>query len=283
MFGFSDETYIDVASETGATVAFPSEGKSSFRKGAGRRRRGRGGDVVFVVSRIFGPSDIQDGPDLPCRERQARGGAALLWPGRKGCRDSGSSRDGDQERPDGEIIKDLTGEERWVFLKGGRGGQGTGISDRYQTDSPFLPSRGTRTGNAHRVELRSSRYRIVGFPNAGKSSLLNLLTNARSKVAGYPFRRKSTAGDVPLRRPRHRAGRYSGIIEGASQGAGMGFKFLRHISRTTGLRSYRSVRGQLPRRLRHLCDELRASLLKLLEKEQVIIGTKLDEPEAPSI
>jgi hypothetical protein len=49
------------------------------------------------------------------------------------------------------------------------------------------------------------------------------------------------------------------------------------------LRSYRSVRGQLPRRLRHLCDELRASLLKLLEKEQVIIGTKLDEPEAPSI
>jgi GTP-binding protein len=121
---------------------------------------------------------------------------------------------------------------------------------------------------------------FVGFPNAGKSSLLNMLTNARTKVAGYPFTTKIpqlgmfrydehdiVLADIP------------GLIEGASEGAGMGIKFLRHISRTTGLAFLIDLSDD-----RYLdaydilCKELEAFEPLLLEKQQVIIGTKLDEP-----
>ena len=121
---------------------------------------------------------------------------------------------------------------------------------------------------------------FVGFPNAGKSSLLNMLTNARSKVAGYPFTTKIpqlgmmrygdhdiVLADIP------------GLIEGASEGAGMGIKFLRHISRTTGLAFLVDLSDD--RYLEAydiLCNELAAFEPELLKKQQVIIGTKTDEP-----
>ncbi|AEC02224.1 GTPase ObgE [Parasphaerochaeta coccoides] len=283
MIGFSDETYIDVASGNGGNgcVSFRRE-KYVPMGGPDGGDGGKGGDVVFVVR-----NNLRTLSHLK-KERHFRAET-----GRNGSGQRKYGRDGnDIEIPvppgtvikdarSGEVIKDLTNEERWVFLKGGRGGQGnwhfrssTRQAPRFA--QPGEPGQEMRIG----VELQIiADLGFVGFPNAGKSSLLNLLTNARAKVAGYPFTTRIpqlgmfrygdhdvVLADIP------------GIIEGASEGAGMGFKFLKHISRTIGLvflvdlsddnylTAYAALKG-----------ELGAYAPELLEKKHVIIGTKLDE------
>ncbi|MEA5033509.1 MAG: GTPase ObgE [Sphaerochaeta sp.] len=286
MFGFSDETYIDVASGNGGNgcVSFRRE-KYIPKGGPDGGDGGRGGDVIFIVR-----NNLRTLAHL----KQVRTYRAEN--GRNGMGDRCFGRDGaDIEIPvppgtvikdaqTGEIIKDLTGLDRWVFLTGGRGGQGNWHFKSSTRQAPRFAQPGAKG-----VELRVgiellviADIGFVGFPNAGKSSLLNNLTNARTKVAGYPFTTKIpqlgmfrygdhdiVLADIP------------GIIEGASQGAGMGFKFLRHISRTVGLaflidltdERFESAYGTL-------CEELRSYAPSLLEKGQVVIGTKIDEPEA---
>ena len=123
---------------------------------------------------------------------------------------------------------------------------------------------------------------FVGFPNAGKSSLMNMLTNARSKVASYPFTTKiPQLGMMRLGDQDVVLADIPGIIEGASQGAGMGFKFLKHIARTGGLAYLIDMSD--PACLDQydlLRNELEAYSPELPEKKEVLIGTKLDEEGA---
>ena len=181
----------------------------------------------------------------------------------------------------GEVIKDLTGLDRFVFLKGGKGGLGNWHFRTSTHQTPRFAQPGEK-GEAMRIGVELlviADIGFVGFPNAGKSSLLNLLTNARSKVAGYPFTTKIpqlgvmrvydndvVLADIP------------GILEGASEGLGMGFKFLRHISRTKGLAYLidTSDEGCLTA-FDKLRDELQKYSEDLVEKPFVIIGTKIDE------
>lgn len=286
MFGFSDETYIDVASGNGGNgcVSFRRE-KYIPKGGPDGGDGGRGGDVIFVVR-----NNLRTLAHL----KQVRTYRAEN--GRNGMGDRCFGRDGaDIEIPvppgtvikdaqTGEIIKDLTGLDRWVFLTGGRGGQGNWHFKSSTRQTPRFAQPGAKG-----VELRVgiellviADIGFVGFPNAGKSSLLNNLTNARTKVAGYPFTTKIpqlgmfrygdhdiVLADIP------------GIIEGASQGAGMGFKFLRHISRTVGLAFLIDLTDErFESAYVTLCEELRSYAPSLLEKGQVVIGTKIDEPEA---
>jgi len=286
MFGFSDETYIDVASGNGGNgcVSFRRE-KYIPKGGPDGGDGGRGGDVIFVVR-----NNLRTLAHL----KQVRTYRAEN--GRNGMGDRCFGRDGaDIEIPvppgtvikdaqTGEIIKDLTGLDRWVFLTGGRGGQGNWHFKSSTRQTPRFAQPGAKG-----VELRVgiellviADIGFVGFPNAGKSSLLNNLTNARTKVAGYPFTTKIpqlgmfrygdhdiVLADIP------------GIIEGASQGAGMGFKFLRHISRTVGLAFLIDLTDErFESAYDTLCEELRTYAPSLLEKGQVVIGTKIDEPEA---
>lgn len=286
MFGFSDETYIDVASGNGGNgcVSFRRE-KYIPKGGPDGGDGGRGGDVIFVVR-----NNLRTLAHL----KQVRTYRAEN--GRNGMGDRCFGRDGaDIEIPvppgtvikdaqTGEIIKDLTGLDRWVFLTGGRGGQGNWHFKSSTRQAPRFAQPGAKG-----VELRVgiellviADIGFVGFPNAGKSSLLNNLTNARTKVAGYPFTTKIpqlgmfrygdhdiVLADIP------------GIIEGASQGAGMGFKFLRHISRTVGLAFLIDLTDErFESAYVTLCEELRSYAPSLLEKGQVVIGTKIDEPEA---
>ncbi|MGE0074830.1 MAG: Obg family GTPase CgtA [Sphaerochaetaceae bacterium] len=286
MFGFSDETYIDVASGNGGNgcVSFRRE-KYIPKGGPDGGDGGRGGDVIFVVR-----NNLRTLAHL----KQVRTYRAEN--GRNGMGDRCFGRDGaDIEIPvppgtvikdaqSGEIIKDLTGLDRWVFLTGGRGGQGNWHFKSSTRQTPRFAQPGAKG-----VELRVgiellviADIGFVGFPNAGKSSLLNNLTNARTKVAGYPFTTKIpqlgmfrygdhdiVLADIP------------GIIEGASQGAGMGFKFLRHISRTVGLAFLIDLTDErFESAYDTLCEELRTYAPSLLEKGQVVIGTKIDEPDA---
>ena len=285
MFGFSDETYIDVASGDGGNgcVSFHRE-KFVPKGGPDGGDGGKGGDVVFVVRenlRTLGHLKMV----RTYRAENGRPGQGDRCFGRNGADVEVPVPPGTviKDASTGEVIKDLTGESRFVFLKGGRGGQGNWHFRTATRQTPRFAQPGEK-GEAMRVGVELlviADIGFVGFPNAGKSSLLNLLTNARSKVAGYPFTTKI---------PQLGAMRYDdqdiiladipGIIEGASQGAGMGFKFLRHISRTKALAFLidLSDEGYLDS-YRILCKELGDYAPALLEKPQIIIASKVDEDE----
>ncbi|MBR1918840.1 MAG: GTPase ObgE [Spirochaetales bacterium] len=283
MFGFSDETYIDIASGNGGNgcVSFHRE-KFVPKGGPDGGDGGRGGDVVFVVKenlrtlghlkmvRSYRAENGRNGQGDRCFGRDGRDIEIPVPPGT-------ILKDPDS----GEILKDLTGETRFVFLKGGRGGQGNWHFRTATRQAPKFAQTG-EPGQEMRIGVELlviADIGFVGFPNAGKSSLLNLLTNARSKVAGYPFTTKI---------PQLGAMRYydrdiiladiPGIIEGASQGLGMGFKFLRHISRTKGLAFLIDLTDDnYLDSYRILTEELHSYAPSLLEKPQVIIATKMDE------
>lgn len=283
MFGFSDETYIDVSSGNGGNgaVSFRRE-KFVPKGGPDGGDGGKGGDVVFVVKenlrtlghlklvRVYRAENGRPGQGARCFGRNGADVEIPVPPGTV-----------IKDAQTGEVIKDLTGLDRYVFLKGGKGGLGnwhfrTATRQTPRFAQPGEPGEEMRIG----VELLViADIGFVGFPNAGKSSLLNLLTNARSKVAGYPF---------TTRIPQLGAMRYDdqdliladipGIIEGASQGAGMGFKFLRHISRTKGLAFLIDLSDDnYLDSYRILSDELRQYAPELVEKPQVIIASKIDE------
>ncbi len=286
MFGFSDETYIDVQSGDGGAgcVSFRRE-KFVPKGGPDGGDGGDGGDVVFVVRenlKTLGHLKMV----RTYRAENGRGGQGARMYGRDG-------RDIEIPVPPGtviknaetgEVIKDLSGSERFVFLKGGKGGLGNWHFRTSTHQTPRFAQSGEK-GEAMRVGVELlviADIGFVGFPNAGKSSLLNLLTNARSKVAGYPFTTKIpqlgvmrvwdkdiVLADIP------------GIIEGASTGAGMGFKFLRHISRTKGIAYLVDLSDDnYLTAYDTLFDELEKYSGELTKKPSLLIGTKIDEDGA---
>ena len=286
MFGFSDETYIDIASGNGGngSVSFRRE-KFVPKGGPDGGDGGRGGDIVFVVKK-----NLRTLAHLKIirsfRAENGRNGSGARCYGRDG-------RDMEIPVPEGtvikdaqtgEIIKDLTGIDRYVFLQGGRGGLGNWHFRTSTRQAPRFAQPGEK-GIEMRVGLELlviADIGFVGFPNAGKSSLMNMLTNARSKVAPYPFTTKiPQLGMMRLNDQDVVLADIPGLIEGASEGAGMGFKFLKHISRTGGL-AYLIDCSQPDFLDRY--DKLRAELgaysEDLLEKKEIIIGTKLDEDGA---
>lgn len=283
MFGFSDETYIDVASGDGGAgcVSFRRE-KFVPKGGPDGGDGGRGGDVVFIVRenlrtlghlkmvRVYRAENGRNGQGDRCFGRDGKDIEIPVPPGTV-IKDAAT----------GEVLKDLTGLDRYVFLKGGRGGLGNWHFRTAVRQSPKFAQPGEK-GMEMRigVELQIiADIGFVGFPNAGKSSLLNLLTNARSKVAGYPFTTKIpqlgvmryadqdlVLADIP------------GIIEGASTGSGMGFKFLRHISRTKGLAYLVDVSDDnFLDAFDILKKELTEYSAELAGKNSLLICTKMDE------
>ena len=286
MFGFSDETYIDIASGHGGAgcVSFRRE-KFVEKGGPDGGDGGKGGDLVFVVKdnlrtlahlkiiRTFKAENGKNGSGARCYGRDGNDMEIPVPPGTV-----------IKDAQTGEIIKDLTGMDRFVFLQGGRGGLGNWHFRSSTRQVPRFAQPG-EPGVEMRVGLELlviADIGFVGFPNAGKSSLMNMLTNARSKVAPYPFTTKIpqlgmmryydrdvVIADIP------------GIIEGASLGAGMGFKFLKHISRTSGLAYLIDMSdSNCLNQYEMLRNELSAYSSELLEKPEVLIGTKLDEEGA---
>lgn len=189
----------------------------------------------------------------------------------------------------GEILHDFTEHgERWVLCKGGRGGRG---NDSFKTPTNRAPNQYTEgiEGENHYIELELKLIAdvgLVGFPNAGKSTLISSLAGLRVKVAAYPFTTlQPNLGFIELDNyKRIYLADIPGIIEGASQNRGLGLEFLRHIERTKLLiyiLDASGIDGRTPSHdFRVLREELRAYNPELLERPYLVALNKIDTEEA---
>jgi GTP-binding protein len=188
-----------------------------------------------------------------------------------------------------ELVADLTTDgQQFVLCKGGRGGLGNRnfATARHQTPRFAQPGEPGDEGE-FRLELRLiAEVGLVGYPNAGKSTLLTAISHARPKIAAYPFTtlhpqigiveykdfHRLTVCDVP------------GLIEGAHQNVGLGHAFLRHIKRCKVLVLLLDMAGtdnRLPwDDYKQLLKELEFYDPSLLEKPRLVVANKIDEPAA---
>lgn len=236
---FADRAKIFVKSGKGG------DGHVSFRRekyvpngGPDGGDGGHGGDVIFVVDE--GLNTLTDFRHIRkyCAENGEEGG-------KKNCR----GKDGEDiiiKVPDGTVIKeansdkviaDMSGKDkRFVMLKGGHGGKG---NQHYATSTMQAPKYAQPGQPARELELQLelkviADVGLVGFPNVGKSTFLSRVSNARPKIANYHFTTLNpNLGVVDLDDAKGFViADIPGLIEGASEGVGLGHEFLRHIERT---------------------------------------------------
>ena len=197
----------------------------------------------------------------------------------------------DPETGDVTPLADLTEEgQRVLVAKGGRGGRGNA---RFVSSTNRAPRRTERGGEGEQRFLRLQLKLIadaglIGFPNAGKSTLISRISAARPKIADYPFTTLSpNLGVVTLTDDRSFVvADVPGLIEGAHEGHGLGDKFLRHIERTKVLVHLVDVSGASGRDPVHdfdtILDELRLFDAKVAAKPQIVAATKMDAVDDPS-
>ncbi len=192
-----------------------------------------------------------------------------------------------RDKRTGGIIADLfePGEPR-ILLRGGRGGHGNARFATATRQAPNFAKPGIKTlWHEFVLELRTiADVGLVGFPNAGKSSLLARITAARPKIANYPF----TTLQPNLGIAQHKGQSFAiadipGLIEKASEGAGLGFAFLRHVERTRLLLHVVDASGQEARDpvddFTTVNEELRR-YGQLDERAQIVVANKIDLPDS---
>lgn len=238
---FIDEAVIDVAAGRGG------DGRVSFRRekyvprgGPDGGDGGDGGDVILIADR--GLSTLldqklhplvraEDGEPGGVNGRHGKGGrdAVLRLPVGTVARDA-DALDG------GEPLMDFVEHgQQYIAARGGRGGRGNA---RFATATRQAPDRAEsgRSGQTCRLHLSLKLIAdagLVGLPNAGKSTLLRRISAARPRVAAYPFTTLvPSLGVVESGERRFVVADIPGLIEGASAGAGLGDRFLRHVERT---------------------------------------------------
>jgi len=283
--GFIDETRLELFSGDGGPgcVSFRRE-KYVAKGGPDGGDGGRGGNVIFEVKKnlktfshlnakhTFRGRNGQQGMGKRMHGKDGEDTLILVPPGTI-IRDYESN----------DVIKDFSGNEEgetWTFLKGGKGGLGNW---HYRTSKKQVPRYAQPGIPGQYAEILLELNMIadvgfVGFPNAGKSSLLSALTNADPKVGAYPFTTKiPNLGMLRIADKDVVLADIPGIIDGASHGAGLGLKFLKHIARTAGLAFMVDLSdpGFLDA-FEHLKKELEEFEASLLRKERIIIATKTD-------
>ncbi|MBQ6900576.1 MAG: GTPase ObgE [Firmicutes bacterium] len=188
----------------------------------------------------------------------------------------------DQET--GKIMKDLVEDgEKFVAAKGGRGGKGNVHFKNSVRQAPnFAEAGGAAKERNVILELKLiADVGLVGFPNVGKSSLLAISTSAQPKIANYHFTTiDPNLGVVQIYDESFVMADIAGIIEGASEGLGMGFKFLKHIERTKVLIHVVDVSGSEGRSpiddFEKINRELEAYSPRILKKPMLVAANKID-------
>jgi GTP-binding protein len=284
--GFVDESGLHVKGGNGGA------GSVSFRReahvpkgGPDGGDGGNGGDVWLVADRNV-PSLLAfkdhpfrrggDGTHGTSKKAHGKRGAALYVAVPEGTV---------VKDQDGVVLADLVNEgDRWLAAAGGRGGRG---------NASFLSNRRRAPSFAEQGEIGDERWlklelklmadvAIVGFPNAGKSTLISVISAAKPKIADYPFTTlvpnlgvvrlddgfEFVVADIP------------GLIEGASEGKGLGHQFLRHVERARVLLvliDLAPADGRSPQEQQTiLLDELGRYQPELLERPRLIVGSKAD-------
>ncbi len=284
---FLDEAVIYVRSGDGGDgiVHFRRE-KYMPRGGPDGGDGGRGGDVVLVATRHMNTLYAFSRTRRFIAENGKRGGANN--------RSGASAPPLRIEVPLGTVVKDAaTGAiladlvehgQTVVVAKGGRGGRGNQHFATSTNQAPRMAEKG-EPGEARelRLELRLiADVGIVGVPNAGKSTLLSVISNAKPKIAPYPFTtltpnlgvvivddKDIVFADIP------------GLIEGAHMGIGLGHAFLRHVQRTRLLVHLLNGESENPLAdFNQINTELALFDPELAQKPQIVALNKLDLPEA---
>jgi GTP-binding protein len=244
---------------------------------------GNGGNVVLVTD-----AQLTTLMDYRYRRKYAAQG------GRQGAGANKTGKSGDDivlrvpvgtvilDEESGDILADLVHEgERHIVAKGGRGGRGNA---EFATPSDRAPRKATK-GTAGeerliRLELKLlADVGLVGFPNAGKSTLISRISAAKPKIADYPFTtlipnlglvryaeyQSFVVADMP------------GLIEGAHEGKGLGIEFLQHIERTRVLVFLIESTSDRPEKeYKVLLNELRSFNSELTKKPRIVALTKMD-------
>lgn len=284
---FTDQVEIYVRSGKGGDgmVHFHRE-KFVPRGGPDGGDGGKGGDVIFEVKTTlntlgsFRPKQkfkAEDGARGGPSQMSGKYGKDLVIPVPPGT----IIFDADT----GELIGDLTGDDqRLMVCKGGRGGRGNQHFATSRNQAPRTAEKGEPYEEKRlRLELKLiADIGLIGVPNAGKSTLLTALTNAKPKIAPYPFTTLEpnlgvaeidvdttvVLADIP------------GLIEGASHGAGLGHDFLRHVQRTRVLIHLLDGLSDDPiADYSQINTELSLFDPNLGKKPQVVALNKIDQPE----
>jgi GTPase len=218
-------------------------------------------------------------------------------PGAGRNRDGAAGSDVTVEVPPGTMITDLETDERLLdlleegqevtLLTGGRGGKGNAHFKTAHNQTPRFSQPGEE-GEERRLKVELKVIADVGFvglPNAGKSTLLKVLTAADPKIGNYPFttiipnlgvmhhhQTDIVLADIP------------GLIEGAASGAGLGIQFLKHVARTRGIAFVIDAGDADPAEsLRILRQEMRSYSRDLLKKRALVIITKTDRLDSEEV
>ncbi len=247
---------------------------------------GRGGSIIFEVDeglntltdyrhkRKYAAQAGEDGGKKNCHGKNGED-LILKVPAGTVIKDAASDR----------VIADMSGDnKRQIVIKGGRGGLG---NQNYATSTMQAPKYAQPGGEATELEVKLelkviADVGLVGFPNVGKSTLLSRVTNAQPKIANYHFTTLSpNLGVVDLDEGRGFViADIPGLIEGASEGVGLGLEFLRHIERTKVIIHMVDAAGTEGRDpiadIHAINKELNAYNPALLQKPQVIAANKID-------
>lgn len=275
---FIDEVKIHIrAGRGGGGVVRWLHEKSKEYSGPSGGNGGAGGDVyaeavldlgVLVTYKNIKELKAEDGKDGAKNSRQGSGGSDLVV-----------------KVPVGSVLTNLSTLEKFelnkegekvLILKGGKGGLG---NEYFKASTNVRPEQSTGGKEGEEadflIELELiAHVGLVGLPNAGKSSLLNALTNARSKVGNYAFTTLEPSlgdlygyilADIP------------GLIEGASEGKGLGHKFLRHIKKTRLIAHCISLENEdMKSCYDTIMKELETFAHELVNKKHIIVLTKKD-------
>ena len=181
---------------------------------------------------------------------------------------------------DEKILEILNDNEEKVLLEGGIGGLGNFHFKSATNQSPHYSQSGKK-GSEKQITLELkvlADVGLVGFPNAGKSTLLSTISKAKPKIGDYPFTTITpNLGVIPFKDDKSFVmADIPGIIEGASEGKGLGIRFLRHIERNSILLFTIPVDSEINKEFDLLVNELKKYNEKLMKKEIIVAITKCD-------
>ncbi len=305
MASFVDEAQVHVKGGDGGAgaVAFRREAHVA-RGGPDGGDAGTGGDVYLEASRsVVSLLSFRDHPHRRGEDGTHGGG---------GRRHGRSGADLVVEVPEGTVVRSLDGAvvadlarpgDRLLAARGGRGGRGNASFLTNKLRAPSFAEQG-EVGEERWLDLELklvADVALVGFPNAGKSTLISRVSAAKPKIADYPFTTLEphlgvvrVGGHGPGGRSAEAAeyivADVPGLIEGASEGRGLGHRFLRHVERArvlVVLVDLAPSEGRSPsEQVRILLDELSRYSPDLVARPRIVVGSRADrapEPERPPL